>query len=65
MTKGIWSDIMQLAWHKKTPREKFYYLCKGLMFLPFLWVERKGVAGAEDNDAISQSSAGDDVYPLF
>jgi hypothetical protein len=65
MTKGVWGDIVQMAWDKRTPREKFWYLCKGLMFLPFLLSEQKEFAGAGDNDATGQSSAGDDVYPLF
>ena len=65
MAKGVWGDIVELALDKSTPREKFWYLCKGLMFMPFLWAEQKSVAGTGDNDATSQSSAGDDVYPLF
>lgn len=65
MAKGVWGDVLQLALHKKTGWEKFLYLCKGLLFLPFIWAEQKGVSASGENDATSQSSAGDDVYPLF
>lgn len=65
MFKGLWNSVFQFAWQKKTLKEKFQYLCKGLVFLPFLWVEQKGMATSGENDVTSQSSSGDDVYPLF
>ncbi|MEI8012823.1 MAG: hypothetical protein WCI27_10175 [Candidatus Omnitrophota bacterium] len=65
MTSGLWKDIFHLAWHKKTSGEKLSYLCRGILFYPFLLMEQRRAAGVGDNEATSQSSSGDDVYPLF
>lgn len=65
MAKGVWGSVIQLALHKRTFQEKLAYLCKGVIFGAVLWLEKRNAGGVGGNDAISQSSSGDDVYPLF
>ena len=64
MRIDIFRDTMLLAFSKKTFAGKLSYLLKGLLFLPFLSRNLMGTKG-RDKSALTNSEAGEDIYPLF
>ncbi len=57
-------DVIRLTNSKKTWEKKAGSLLKGIIFLPFLYLDlRKTNKG--HYAATSASASGDDVYPLF
>jgi len=64
MIKALCAEIVFLAFHKKTMKERLAYLFKGIVFLPFL--AKDTLKNERKLDAsVSMSAAGDDIYPLF
>jgi len=57
-------DAIRLAARKKTIKQRFIYIIKGIVFLPFLVIDLKKTSRSKD-DSASLSASGDDVYPLF
>jgi hypothetical protein len=53
--------ILAFAMAKPTAAQRLSYLCKGLLFAPWL---RGGIAG-KGSEAAANSQLGEDIYPLF
>ncbi|MEK7098189.1 MAG: hypothetical protein AAB906_05060 [Patescibacteria group bacterium] len=64
MKANLMKEVVSLACAKRGFFQKFLYLCKGLIFAPFLFCENRGQE--KDGRNVSDASlTGDDIYPLF